>query len=54
MTRPPAGVMPIVGSIGLPGASATRLAPLPRCAMIAFGGMSIADTTYSYDRPWKP
>ena len=30
--NPPAGVSPMVVSIGLPFLSATMLAPLPRCA----------------------
>ena len=53
---PPAGVNPIVVSTARPPATATRLAPLPRCAMTMRAGASAPSVhiTCAYDSPWKP
>jgi hypothetical protein len=53
MSTPPVGVRPIVVSIERPSETATRLAPLPRCAMMMRDGRPSpsTDITYSYERP---
>ena len=61
MTRPEAGVKPIVVSTGRPPWTAARLDPAPRCASTTRPRAAAAPATRSsspirkaYDSPWNP